>query len=97
MTVCPISARQPKYPNEVPIPSGHAGQTKDAVILIHQIRTIDIRRVKDANLAPGGGVAYVTDPGIRNDVREALKHHLGVDRPPELDGAIDRPSWFSEE
>src|ERR1035437_2624091 len=43
--VCPISAREAKYPGEVAIPRRHAGQTKDAVVLCHQVRTIDLSRV----------------------------------------------------
>jgi mRNA interferase MazF len=44
-TVCPITTRVPGYPGEIPIPAGHAGQTKDGLILCHQLRTIDLGRV----------------------------------------------------
>jgi mRNA interferase MazF len=84
-TVCPISSRPPKYPGEVAVPSGHAGQTLDGVILVHQIRTIDLRRV-NAFAIKGMG-QQVTDPGIRRDVRRALAHHLGLDIPAAADGA----------
>ena len=57
-TVCPITTRAPKYPGEVPIPAGHAGQTKDGLILVHQLRTIDLRRV--TALQVGGAIQYVT-------------------------------------
>jgi len=83
--VCPISARGPKYPGEVRLPDGHAGQTKDAVILCHQLRTIDLARVTAYEL--GGSTQYVTDPEIRRAVRAALSHHLGLDLPPAADGA----------
>ena len=84
-TVCPISSRPAKYPGEVAVPSGHAGQTLDGVILVHQIRTIDLRRV--SAVAIGGVAQQVTDPGIRRDVRRALAHHLGLDIPAAADGA----------
>ena len=84
-TVCPISSRPAKYPGEVAVPSGHAGQTLDGVILVHHIRTIDLRRV--SAFAIGGVAQQVTDPGIRGDVRRALAHHLGLDVPAAADGA----------
>jgi mRNA-degrading endonuclease toxin of MazEF toxin-antitoxin module len=83
--VCPISARAPKYPGEVPLREGHAGQTMDAVILCHQLRTIDLARV--TALEFGGRHEYVTDPQTRRAVRSALARHLGLDLPPEEDGA----------
>ena len=83
--VCPISARAAKYPGEVPIPQGHTGQTRDAVILCHQLRTIDLARVSSFELA--GRVQTITDPGIRQSVRAALSRHLGLDMTPAEDGA----------
>jgi mRNA-degrading endonuclease toxin of MazEF toxin-antitoxin module len=83
--VCPISARTAKYPGEVVIRDGHAGQTKDGVILCHQIRTIDLSRVTAFELA--GRQQYVTDPEVRRQVRSALSRHLGLDIPPTADGA----------
>ncbi len=83
-SVCPISAREAKYPGEVPIPLGHAGQTKDAVILCHQVRTIDLSRVTAYQL--GGQIQYVSSPEIRRHVRAALMHQLGLDLPPFVDG-----------
>jgi mRNA interferase MazF len=84
-TVCPISARAPKYPAEVAIPAGHAGQTLDAVILCHQIRTIDLRRVSAFEVR--GKSQIVSDPRIRASVRGALARQLGLDQSPALDGA----------
>lgn len=84
-TVCPISARPPRYPAEIAIPSGHAGQTLDASILCHQIRTIDLRRV--TALEVGGRRQVVTDPVVREAVRAALARQLGLDIPAALDGA----------
>ena len=83
--VCPISARTARYPGEVVIRDGHAGQTKDGVILCHQIRTIDLSRVTAFELA--GRQQYVTDPEVRRQVRSALTRHFGLDIPPAGDGA----------
>jgi len=85
-TVCPISAREPRYPAEVAIPAGHAGQTLDASILCHQLRTIDLRRVTALEI--GGQRQVVSDPSIRSAVRVALARQLGLDRSAVLDGAV---------
>ena len=84
-TVCPITTRPAKYPGEVAIPRGEAGQTKDALVLCHQIRTIDLRRVAAWQIQ--GRSQYVTDRGLRRRIRVALAHHLGLDLPATLDGA----------
>lgn len=84
-TVCPISARAPKYPNEVRIPMGHAGQTNDAVILVHQVRTVDLERVTSWELQ--GRRQFVTDRSVRRAVRLALLSHFGLDLPANMDGA----------
>jgi mRNA-degrading endonuclease toxin of MazEF toxin-antitoxin module len=84
-TVCPISARSPRYPGEVPIRAGQAGQTRDAVILCHQVRTIDLSRVMASQIA--GRTQYVTDVDVRRGVRAALSHQLGLDLPSADDGA----------
>ncbi|HEY3523638.1 MAG TPA: type II toxin-antitoxin system PemK/MazF family toxin [Candidatus Limnocylindrales bacterium] len=83
--VCPITTREPKYPGEVAIPTGEAGQTKNGLILCHQLRTVDLRRVVAYRVS--GRVQYVTDPATRGRVRTALLHQLGLDVRPELDGA----------
>lgn len=84
-TICPISGRPPRYPAEVAIPAGVAGQTLDAAILCHQVRTIDLRRVTALRI--GGQERVITDPGIRAAVRQTLARHLGLDLPAALDGA----------
>jgi len=84
-TVCPLSARAPRYPAEVAIPAGHAGQTLDASILCHQLRAIDLRRVSALEI--GGQQQVVTDTGVRSAVRRALARQLGLDLTAGLDGA----------
>jgi mRNA interferase MazF len=84
-TLCPITTRPPKYPGEVAIPEGHAGQTRDGLILCHQVRTLDMSRVTALEI--GGRIKYVTNPSVRQAVRTALAHHLGLDLPTVADGA----------
>ena len=83
VTVCPITAARAdaRYPGDVPIPAGHAGQTRDGLILASQLRTVSLRRVRSPALGT------VTDPAIRRAVRSALAHHLGLDIPAIGDGA----------
>jgi mRNA-degrading endonuclease toxin of MazEF toxin-antitoxin module len=82
-TVCPITAArsEARYPGDVPIPAGEAGQTRDGVILASQVRTISLRRVRGAPLGS------VVDRHIRAGVRSVLAHHLGLDIPAIADGA----------
>jgi mRNA interferase MazF len=82
-TVCPITASrsEPRYPGDVPIAIGEAGQTRDGVILASQVRTISLGRVTSAPLGT------VTDRAIRRDVRRALARHLGLDIPAVADSA----------
>ena len=84
-TVCPITTRLPKYPGEIPIPAGHAGQMNDGLILCHQLRTIDLARVSVFEL--GGRPQQLTDPRVRAEVRVALAHQLGLDLRAIFDGA----------
>jgi mRNA-degrading endonuclease toxin of MazEF toxin-antitoxin module len=89
LTVCPITAarEKPRYPGEVALPAGEAGQTKNGLILCAQLRTISVRRIRASGILPDGGIAYLTDPRIRSAIRAALRHHLGLDIPPLSDGA----------
>lgn len=82
-TVCPITAArsEARYPGDVPIPSGEAGQTRDGVIVTSQVRTISLRRVRSSQLGTVG------DRSLRRAVRAALAHHLGLDIPAIADGA----------
>lgn len=81
LTVCPITAARAdeRYPGDVALPAGVAGQTKSGVILCSQLRTISRSRVRSAP------VGHITDAGLRRRVRVALAHHLGLDIPATLD------------
>jgi mRNA interferase MazF len=83
LTVCPITAArtEPRYPGDVAIPAGYAGQTRGGVIACSQVRTISSERVQ---LPPLG---QLTDATARRQVRHALAHHLGLDVPAVADGA----------
>lgn len=91
VTICPITASrsETRYPNEVPIAIGEAGQSKAGVILCHQVRTISINRLSRDPSSDDARVRYVTDPGTRRAVREGLQRHLGLDIPETIDGAAD--------
>ena len=82
-TVCPITAARttPRYPGDVPLRTGEAGQTRDGVILASQLRTISLGQVRSMPLG------VVLDPAVRHAVRVALAHHLGLDIPAIGDGA----------
>ena len=82
-TVLPITAArsEARYPGDVPIPAGEAGQTKDGVIVGSQVRTISLQRVRTAPLGT------ILDKARRHAVRRALAHHLGLDIPAIADGA----------
>lgn len=82
-TVCPITATRSaaRYPGDVPIRNGEAGQTRNAVIVTSQVRTISLRRVRSAP------VGFVLNRDVRRAVRGALAHHLGLDIPAIADGA----------
>lgn len=83
MTVCPITAAraEPRYPGDVALPLGEAGQTRPGVILCSQVRTISLRRIR------GAPVGFLTDAPLRRQVRVALAHHLGLDIPVVADRA----------
>lgn len=91
MTVCPITAARStvRYPNEVAIPGGEAGQTKPGVILCHQVRTVSMLRV----VGRPEPVGYLTDPGLREQIRMALARHMGLDIPARTDGASGTRSF----
>jgi len=81
LTVCPITAAraEERYPGDVALPAGVAGQMKPGVVICSQLRTISRRRVRSAP------IGHVTDAGLRRRVRVALAHHLGLDIPAAVD------------
>jgi len=73
VTVFPLtSTKRRLYPSEVFLATGKAGQPLDSIIMAHQIRTIPKQRLK-------GLLGYLEDPGVRDEVRAAIREHLGLD------------------
>lgn len=88
ISVCPItgSHSRPRNPLEIPIGAGQAGQTKDGLVLVHQLRTISIVRAGDM-LKVNVQVGMLTDPELRAQIRQAMAIQLGLDIPGKEDGA----------
>jgi mRNA-degrading endonuclease toxin of MazEF toxin-antitoxin module len=88
-TVCPITAArsEARYPGDVALPVGEAGQTRDGVIVSSQVRTISLQRIRSAALGVLSGRAR------RRAVRHALAHHLGFEMPAVADGARWGDQW----
>jgi mRNA-degrading endonuclease toxin of MazEF toxin-antitoxin module len=82
-TVCPITAArsEARYPGDVPIAAGQAGQTRDGVVITSRLRTISLSRVVATPLGT------ISDPLLRRSIRAALAHHLGLDITAIADGA----------
>ncbi len=73
VTVLPLTATPRRvYPSEVKLAEGKAGQPLASIIMAHQIRTISKQRL-------GKLVGYLEDDKLRNQVREAMKEHLGLE------------------
>jgi mRNA interferase MazF len=75
VAVLPLTTCKPGrkvYSSEVLIPAGAAGQPVDSVVLGHQVRTISRRRL-------GERYGQLTDPSLREGVRNALKVFLDLD------------------
>jgi mRNA interferase MazF len=74
VNVLPITSRKPErmiYPNEVLLPSGTGGLDKESIVLCHQIRTLDKRRlIKD--------MGRIEDIDFQEEIIEALCFQLGV-------------------
>jgi mRNA interferase MazF len=74
VNILPISSKQVNrfiYPNEVLLPVGTSDLPNESVVLCHQIRTIDKRRL---SLFYG----EIIDPEIHLEVYEALRFQLGM-------------------
>ena len=74
VNILPITSRKPGrliYPNEVLIPSGHYGLINESVILCHQIRTVDKKRLSKT-------YGHINDSKLQSDIVEALCFQLGI-------------------
>lgn len=74
VNIIPITSRKSGrtiYPNEALIPSMAFGLEKESIILCHQIRTIDKKRLSKQ-------YGHVSDRAIQKEIIEAVKFQLGI-------------------
>ena len=74
INILPISSRQDNrfiYPNEVLLPIGTSNLPNESIVLCHQIRTIDKRRLS----IPYG---QIIDNTLQLEVFNALRFQLGI-------------------
>ncbi len=74
LNILPITSRKPNriiYPNEVLIPSGEFGLANESIILCHQIRTVDKRRLSKV-------YGQIHDERFQHEVLEVLRFQLGM-------------------
>ena len=75
VNVLPITSRKPDrkvYPNEVLLPANQYGLPNESIILCHQIRTLDKRRLSKK-------YGEISADDLRKDVIDALCFQLGID------------------
>jgi mRNA interferase MazF len=74
VNILPLTTRKPGrqvYPNEVLIPAKKFGLENESIILCHQIRTIDKKRLSKK-------YGIIGDDVIQNQITEALCFQLGI-------------------
>lgn len=75
ISAIPLTGRKPQrriYPNEALIPQGEAGLERDSIAMAHQLRTLSKKRL-------GRRIGSLDEPGVREDVRSAMKTQLDLD------------------
>ena len=76
VNVLPITSRKEGrtiYPNEALIPANNFGVQQESVILCHQIRTLDKKRLSSL-------YGQVTDTTKQTEILDALCFQLGINR-----------------
>ena len=74
INVLPITSRKSGrviYPNEVLLPAGTSGLTKESLVLCQQIRTLDKKRLIKF-------IGILEDSDLQNNIYEALKLQLAL-------------------
>ncbi len=74
VAVVPLTTRKPGrrvYPTEVLLPPGAAGQPDESIAMAHQVRTISSNRLRQR-------LGRLADPGLRDEVRAALRLYLDL-------------------
>jgi mRNA interferase MazF len=75
VNIIPLTSRKEGrtiYPNEVLIPYSSYGLEKDSIVLCHQIRTIDKKRLSKH-------YGYLSEKSLQKEIIEAIKFQLGID------------------
>ena len=76
VNVLPITSRKPGrqiYPNEILIPAGQFGLPIESIILCHQIRTLDKKRLDKM-------YGQISDNKIQDEIIEGLCFQLGISK-----------------
>ena len=76
VNVIPITTRKfgrRIYPNEILIPANNFGLENESIILCHQIRTLDKKRLSQQ-------YGHISDPQKQVEVFDALCFQLGIER-----------------
>jgi mRNA interferase MazF len=76
VNVLPLSSRKPGrqiYPNEALIPGQIYGLENESVVLCHQIRTIDKKRLSKK-------YGIINEENIQSEITEALCFQLGINK-----------------
>lgn len=76
VNVLPITSKKPDrkiYPNEFLLPSKKTGLLKESIVLCHQIRTIDKKRLIKK-------IGEIKDIEIQEDIIDVLCFQLGIIR-----------------
>ena len=74
VTVLPLTSRKEGrivYPNEVMLTAGNEGLENDSIILCHQIRTLDKKRLTHV-------YGSITDTTVQQEVLAAICFQLGI-------------------
>ena len=75
VNIIPITSRKlgrRVYPNEVLIPANNFGLSNESIVLCHQIRTIDKKRIAQE-------YGHISDTNIKIDIIDALCFQIGID------------------
>ena len=76
VNILPITSRKEDrkiYPNEVLLQANSYGLSNESIILCHQIRTLDKRRLSKK-------YGEITNDGIKEEIIAALCFQLGIDQ-----------------
>jgi len=73
VAVLPLTSTQRRvYPAEVLLPKGAAGQSRDSIVMAHQMRTISKQRL-------GNTIGHLDDESLRLQVQDALLEHFDLE------------------